>query len=143
MTGHSFQLPFFVYGTLLPGEAYYPLWQDAIDEARPALMSPARLYSLGPFPMLIDAVTGEARGMAVWVRPSSYRAALALLDRLEGVDLPPHHSPGYRRVRRIVRPLGRPPVVAWVYVGHPAFVAGARPIDPDWKSYTRGLRERR
>lgn len=141
MTDQPIQLPFFVYGTLLPGETYYPLWRDAIDEVRPALMTCARLYSLGRFPMLIGAPDGEVRGMAVWVRPSSYRAALALLDRLEGVDLLPHDSPGYRRVRRIVRPLGRPPVVAWVYVGHPAFIAGAPRIGPDWKSYLRGLRD--
>lgn len=131
------QLPFFVYGTLLPGEANYYLWRDAITGYQPALISGARLYDLGHFPMLVEASDGEVRGMVVRVRPSSYPAALSLLDQLEGVNLPPLRQPGYRRVRRIVRPMGESPAVAWVYLGSAAFVVGREPIAGDWKSYRR------
>ena len=136
------QLPFFVYGTLLPGEANYYLWREAIVDLRPAVMRGARLYDLGAFPMLVDAPDGEARGMLVRVRPSSYHAALWLLDQLEGVNLGrwlrgQSDGPGFRRARRIARPWGVAPAVAWVYVGDPALVAGLSPIGPDWKTYRR------
>lgn len=137
MGGLGVQLPFFAYGTLLPGEANFGLWRRAIDDLRPAVMGRARLYDLGGFPMLVDAPEGEVRGMLVRVRPSSYPAALALLDRLEGVDMTPYGGYGYRRLRRIARLAGGSSVVAWVYVGSEAAVAGLEPIGPDWKSYHR------
>lgn len=137
MDSPAAHFPFFVYGTLLPGEKNYQLWREAIDTAHPAVFPGGRLYSLGSFPMLVDAPDGEVRGMVVRIRPSSYSAALALLDQLEGVDLWPHHGPGYRRVRRIVRPAGQPAAVAWVYMGHVVHVASLKPIGPDWKSYLR------
>lgn len=137
MTGHSPQLPFFVYGTLLPGEANYHLWREAIDEVRPAVLGGARLFSLGQFPMAVEAQEGEVRGLTVSIRPSSYRAALALLDQLEGVQLHPFRGPGFRRVRRIVRPAGEPAVVAWVYIGSALHVGRREPIETDWKTYVR------
>ena len=138
MGNTSVYLPFFVYGTLLPGEVYYRLWREAIQEARPAAMTGARLYDLGQFPMLVETPRGEVRGMAVWVRPSSYDAALMLLDQLEGVHLSRYGGNGYRRAARVIRLAGGSTLVAWVYVGHEAAVAGLRPIGPDWKTYRRG-----
>jgi len=137
MAAADVYLPFFVYGTLLPGEVNYPLWREAILDRRPAVLRGARLYDLGEFPMLVDAPDGAARGMLVRVRPSSYRAALWLLDQLEGVDLEEWAELGFRRVRRIVRLWGAPPAVAWVYVGRAAAVAGLSSIGPDWKAYRR------
>lgn len=136
----SQQLPFFVYGTLLPGEANFYLWREAIAGYRPAILGGARLFSLGRFPMIIDAPMGEVRGLVVDIRPSSYQAALSLLDQLEGVHLYPVRGPGYMRMRRLVRPMGGSAVVAWVYVGDEFFVRGREPIDVDWKTYTRGRR---
>lgn len=138
MTEHIPYLPFFVYGTLLPGERYFGLWREAIVEMRPAILGGARLYDLGYFPMALDAVQGEVRGMVTWVRPSSYGAALALLDQLEGVALP-RGTPAYHRARRVVRLTGGSSLVAWVYLGHKAVVAGLAPIAVDWKRHTRGV----
>lgn len=137
MAGWRTQLPFFVYGTLLPGEANFGLWRRAIDDLKPAVMNGARLFDLGDFPMLVDAPAGEVRGMVVTVRPSSYGAALSLLDQLEGVDLTRFGGYGYRRLRRIARLAGGSTVVAWVYMGTEAAVIGLKPIGPDWRSYTR------
>ncbi len=136
MTEHNLYLPFFVYGTLLPGERYFGLWREAISDMRPAILDGACLYDLGYFPMAIAAAPGEVRGMVVWVRPSSYAAALSLLDQLEGVALP-RGNPGYRRARRIIRLTGGSSLVAWVYLGHEAVVAGLAPIAADWKRHTR------
>ena len=130
-------LPFFVYGTLLPGEANFRLWRDAVQDIKPASLSDARLYDLGHFPMLVEGDGGEVRGMVGWVRPSSYGAALSLLDMLEGVRFPYPVGIGYHRSSRIVRLASGSTVVAWVYVGDPAAVVGRRPLVADWKTYRR------
>lgn len=137
MTNAGVHLPFFVYGTLLPGEANFGAWRNAILDTRLATLNGASLYDLGHFPMAVEDGLGEVRGIVVYVRPSSYRAALLLLDQLEGVDLGLPGAPGYRRTRRVVRLMDGAQVVAWVYLGSKTFVAGLEPIGLDWKSYVR------
>ena len=93
MISQSIHLPFFVYGTLLPGQPNYYLWREAIERVRPAVLPRSCLYDLGCYPMLVDAPDGEVRGLVVTIRPSSYRAAVALLDQLEGIgDSPIGHT---------------------------------------------------
>ena len=87
--------------------------------------------------MLVEGDGGEVRGMVGWVRPSSYGAALSLLDMLEGVRFPYPVGIGYHRSSRIVRLASGSTVVAWVYVGDPAAVVGRRPLVADWKTYRR------
>jgi gamma-glutamylcyclotransferase (GGCT)/AIG2-like uncharacterized protein YtfP len=52
-------LPFFVYGTLLPGQPNYPLWAAAIRSEQPATLPNGRLYDmaqlgLGHYPLLVE-----------------------------------------------------------------------------------------
>ncbi len=140
MTRTGIYLPFFVYGTLLPGEANYPLWREAIQAIKPATLPGARLYDLGQYPMLVEGGVGEVRGMVGWVRPSSYAAALSLLDMLEGIHLPYPGGIGYRRRPRVVWLAGGSEVAAWVYVGNPAVVAGLKPVGADWKTHRRDVK---
>jgi gamma-glutamylcyclotransferase (GGCT)/AIG2-like uncharacterized protein YtfP len=137
MTIADAQLPFFAYGTLLPGEANFDLWREAIVDYCPAVLRGALLYDLGYFPMLVDAPTGEARGLLVTIRPRSYLAALTVLDMLEGTLIDPFGRPAYRRARRVVHPEGRPAAVAWVYIGNPLLLAGLEPLGTDWKTHSR------
>lgn len=141
MTLSTIHLPFFVYGTLLPGEENFRLWREAIQDIKPATLAGARLYDLGEFPMVVEDGEGEVRGMAGWVSPSSYDAALSLLDMLEDVHLPYPIGYAYRRLPRIVRLAGGSTVAAWVYLGNPAVVAGRQPIGLDWKTYRRRVKK--
>lgn len=131
------RLPFFVYGTLLPGQPNFYLWGDAIIHSQPATLRGGRLYDLGQCPMLIEAREGEVRGLAVRVRPEHYAAILAQLDALEGFDLSRPHETVYERVaRRVYRPNGKP-LNAWVYVGRQQWVQGLTPLpDGDWGRYS-------
>jgi gamma-glutamylcyclotransferase (GGCT)/AIG2-like uncharacterized protein YtfP len=138
LTQSTTYLPFFVYGTLLPGEINFPLWREAIQEFKPATLPGACLYDLGRFPILVEGDKGEVRGMAGWVRPSSYGAALSLLDLLEGVRYSYPVGFGYRRTARVVQLAGGSSVAAWVYVGNPEAVAGLALVGSDWKAYRRG-----
>lgn len=138
MNEQSTRLPFFVYGTLLPGEANFHLWRDAIAWSQPAVLPGACLYDLGNYPMLVEASAGEVQGLVVAINPSFYSAILLLLDQLEGISMTRYGKPLFRRERCIVRlAMGRS-VVAWVYVGNNASVVkGLQAIGSDWKAYRR------
>jgi gamma-glutamylcyclotransferase (GGCT)/AIG2-like uncharacterized protein YtfP len=134
LTTDGAHLPFFVYGTLLPGEANYPLWREAIAAMIPATLPGACLYDLGYFPMAVDSPQGEVVGLVVDVKPEYYAGAMALLDLVEGFDPDATGQGAYRRERRVVRLANGEPVVAWVYLGHLRYVIGLKPLPSHWKA---------
>ncbi|MDX1614913.1 MAG: gamma-glutamylcyclotransferase family protein [Candidatus Promineifilaceae bacterium] len=128
--------PFFVYGTLLPGQPNHALWGRSIGASQTATFRGGRLYDMGHYPMLVEAQRGLVKGLAISVRPNRYRRLLRRLDRLERYDPQQPEHPLYRRV---LRPVARPDgesLTAWVYLGRPELVAG-RPLIPagDWVAY--------
>ncbi|MEW1659785.1 gamma-glutamylcyclotransferase family protein [Streptomyces sp. NPDC093707] len=120
MTTEAERLPFFVYGTLRPGEANYARTlrgRTAAEE--PARIAGALLYEGPGYPY---ATAGPAdavvHGVLVHPRAADYDAVRALLDHLEG------YTPGtpagagnlYERVAtEAARADGRT-VRAWVYL---------------------------
>ncbi|MDJ0344649.1 gamma-glutamylcyclotransferase family protein [Streptomyces sp. H10-C2] len=117
------RLPFFVYGTLRPGEANHGLLEGRTAAQRPAELPGAVLYDGPGYPYAV-AVTGTAgeavaeaasvHGDLVHLLPELYESVLADLDRLE------EHVPGapgnlYERVVREVWCDGRARA-AWVYL---------------------------
>ena len=96
-------LPFFVYGTLLPGQPNAYLWGEAVAAQQTAVLPNGRLYDLGSFPMLVEEGEESVQGMLIWVRPAEYTAVVASLDELEGYDPAQPLASAYRRVRRAVQ----------------------------------------
>jgi gamma-glutamylcyclotransferase (GGCT)/AIG2-like uncharacterized protein YtfP len=137
------QLPFFVYGTLLPGQPNYPLWSAAIARARPAVFPNGQLYDLGGYPMLIEAGAGQVQGLVVDIHRDHYPAILQRLDILEGIR--PGRTPvdaPYRRAGRIVRVDEGKNVESWVYLGHAGYVSGRALITGgNWQQHTQSRRE--
>ncbi|MCQ9180345.1 gamma-glutamylcyclotransferase [Streptomyces sp. IBSBF 2953] len=135
------ELPFFVYGTLRPGEVNHDLLlRGRTLREEPARLTGALLYDGPGYPYAVES-PGEAAatvaGELVTARPEAYARLLAELDRLE------EYVPGdprnlYERVaREVARVDGSAPVRAWVYVAAPAVAAGlrarAKPIEGgDW-----------
>lgn len=124
------ELPFFVYGTLRPGEGNHDLLlRGRTLREEPARLSGALLYDGPGYPYAVEA-PGEAgatvAGELVTARPEAYARLLAELDRLE------EYVPGdprnlYERVvREVVRVDGTAAARAWVYVAAPAIAAGLR-----------------
>ncbi|MFG2296998.1 gamma-glutamylcyclotransferase family protein [Streptomyces sp. NPDC048603] len=114
------ELPFFVYGTLRPGEVNHDLFlrgRTAAEE--PARLPGARLYEGPGYPYAVDHPGSSVSGELVTAAPGAYEELLAALDRLEE-----YHGPGrprnvYDRVpREALRPDGTP-VRAWVYLAAP------------------------
>ncbi|WP_406860787.1 gamma-glutamylcyclotransferase family protein [Streptomyces sp. HUAS MG47] len=118
------ELPFFVYGTLRPGEPNHDrflLGRTAAEE--PARLAGALLYDGPGYPY---ATPGDGRiaGELVTAAPGAYGELLAVLDRLEDYFGPGHPRNLYERERRdVLRLRDGAAVPAWVYFAAP----GARP----------------
>ncbi|MFG1669947.1 gamma-glutamylcyclotransferase family protein [Streptomyces sp. Y7] len=134
------RLPFFVYGTLRPGELNHdPFLRGRVRAEEPARMEGAVLYDGPGYPYVVEDVRGGAavHGDLVTARPEEYAALLAALDLLE------EYTPGdprnlYERVaREVLREADGTAVRAWVYVAAPAVAArlrarGAPIASGDW-----------
>lgn len=137
------RLPFFVYGTLLPGQANDYLWGESIEVREPAVFAGGRLYDMGAYPMLVESEDGgRVRGFLVSVHIAEYDQIIARLDVLEGYDPErPDESP-YRRVRRRVQTAAGRSLAAWVYLGQAHSVTDRPAITSgDWASYAAGKPE--
>lgn len=119
-------LPFFVYGTLRPGEVNHDaflLGRTTTEE--PARLDGAVLYDGPGYPYAVEQ-PGTVHGDLVTARPDAYDDLLVALDRLED------YAPGdprnlYERVeRKAVRTADGTAVRAWVYVAAPAVAARLR-----------------
>lgn len=141
MTPRSDRLPFFVYGTLRPGESNHDVYVRGSAEAEvPARLAGAVLYEGPGYPYLVeDPEGGPVRGELIAARPCAYERLLADLDVLED------YAPGdprnlYERVVREVTLLDGVTARAWVYVAAPRVAARLRASGAvigggDWASF--------
>ncbi|MCD9872508.1 gamma-glutamylcyclotransferase family protein [Streptomyces guryensis] len=127
------RLPFFVYGTLLPGEINHDLFlRGRTGAEEPARLNGAVLYDGPGYPYAVEERGGVVHGELVTALPQEYEELLVALDRLE------EYAPGaprnlYERVEReVIRDGGdtaardHTAVRAWVYVAAPAVAARLR-----------------
>ncbi|MDJ0383870.1 gamma-glutamylcyclotransferase family protein [Streptomyces sp. G-G2] len=122
--GAGEELPFFVYGTLRPGEVNHDLFLRGRTRAEePARLPDARLYDGPGYPYAVQCPGARTAGELIVPAPGQYARLLAELDRLEDF-----HGPGsplnlYERVRRTtLRPDGSG-TAAWVYLAAPRLAA--------------------
>ncbi|MFI8892345.1 gamma-glutamylcyclotransferase family protein [Streptomyces paradoxus] len=121
-------LPFFVYGTLRPGEVNHGLFlRGRTRSEEPGRLADAVLYAGPGYPYAVEEPGGGVvSGELVTALPEAYAGLLAELDRLE------EYVPGdprslYERVeRKVVREADGAAVRAWVYVAAPAVAARLR-----------------
>lgn len=132
------QLPFFVYGTLLPDQPNFFLWGSDIIDMEQATLFGGRLYDIGYYPMLVTAVSSQTvQGMVITVNAAHYEAVTQRLDELEGYDPQQAEESGYQRQQiEVVLANGRSQQ-AWVYMGQLELVQGKPAVDNgDWATYT-------
>ena len=128
--------PFFVYGTLLPGQPNAFLWVDGVLSQDQAVLPNGRLYDLGHYPMLIEEGDSPVQGMVLTIQPNMVAEIMARLDHLEGYDPEQHEACAYQRVAREVWLADGRSLTAWVYIGQPHYVAGLPAVDGgDWANY--------
>ncbi|MFD8058913.1 gamma-glutamylcyclotransferase family protein [Streptomyces cyaneofuscatus] len=131
------ELPFFVYGTLLPGEPNHDLFlRGRTSGERPAVLPRALLYDGPGYPYAIDG-HGRVHGTLLTAAPGVYGELLGLLDHLEEYLGPGHPRNLYERVVREVELPGEgapgtgegqgpPGARAWVYLAAAAVTRSLR-----------------
>ncbi|MFD5140373.1 gamma-glutamylcyclotransferase [Streptomyces sp. NPDC058378] len=93
-------LPFFVYGTLLPGEPNHDRFlRGRTYQERPAVLPGALLYEGPGYPYAVEG-HGTVHGALVTAAPGAYAELLGLLDDLEEFLGPGHPRNLYERVAR-------------------------------------------
>lgn len=130
------ELPFFVYGTLRPGEYNHDLFLKGRTAAEePARLPCALLYDGPGYPYAVRRGTAHIVGDLVHAAPGRYGELLSVLDRLEDYSGPGHPLNLYEREAcDVVRVRDGATVRAWVYVAAARTELGA-PIDGgDWLS---------
>jgi gamma-glutamylcyclotransferase (GGCT)/AIG2-like uncharacterized protein YtfP len=82
------KLPFFVYGTLRPGQSNFYLLDGRTQRIRPAYVDDYTLYCLGTYPSMLPSDAPHARvyGELITPMPHRYQAVMQALDRLEDYD---------------------------------------------------------
>ncbi|MFE9168052.1 gamma-glutamylcyclotransferase family protein [Streptomyces kebangsaanensis] len=136
-------LPFFVYGTLRPGEDNHAVFlRGRTRSEEPARLTGAVLYDGPGYPYAVEAPDGVVRGELVAALPEQYGEVLTALDRLEGYVAGDPRSLYERIEREVVREADGATVRAWVYVAGPSVTArlpadGRRIESGDWTARSR------
>ncbi|MFD8521003.1 gamma-glutamylcyclotransferase family protein [Streptomyces capillispiralis] len=117
-------LPFFVYGTLRPGERNHDRFlRGRTLREEPGRLRDAVLYEGPGYPYAVEETGSVVGGELVTALPEAYAGLLAELDRLEEY-VPGDPSNLYERVAgEVVRDADGTAVRAWVYLAAPS-VAG-------------------
>jgi len=138
------QIPFFVYGTLLPNQPNFHLWGDGIVAMEDARLHNGRLHDLGNYPMLIEAGNQQVHGKLITVAADSYQKIMTQLDTLEGYNPEQPHASAYRRIEREVEGANSLPPrksggrlhSAWIYIGQEPYTFGMPFIESgNWTTY--------
>ena len=131
------RLSFFVYGTLLPGQPNYHLWQDGLMAEYPATFRQGYLLDLVHFPMLVEGVEDTVKGMLMVPHSNAYTGIMNRLDELEEVDPSRPSAGAYFRAERLVHLSDKETCSAWVYLGRPEFANDAPVIESgDWIAHS-------
>ena len=142
MKRHALQhIPFFVYGTLIPGQPNDHLWRDGINSVETAVFNNGRLYDMGHYPMLVEEGRGTVRGKLISVTDRLYLETVNRLDSLEGYlpDQPARSS--YLRVKREVTTSSGQKINSWLYVGRQKHALKPQVIPGgDWVAYAAHMR---
>lgn len=109
-------LPFFVYGTLRPGETNHTLLlRGHTSTESPGSLRNAVLYDGPGYPYAVEEPGGVIHGDLITARPDAYARLLAELDHLEEYA-PDDPASLYERVIRKIDRADGTTVRAWVYL---------------------------
>ncbi|MBW5486398.1 gamma-glutamylcyclotransferase family protein [Streptomyces bambusae] len=113
-------LPFFVYGTLRPGEHNHALFlRGRTAGEEPARLPDAALYDGPGYPYAVHRPGAQVVGELVTPSAAAYGEVLAELDRLEEYHGPDRPLNVYDRLSRPVLRTDGTAVQAWVYLAAP------------------------
>jgi gamma-glutamylcyclotransferase (GGCT)/AIG2-like uncharacterized protein YtfP len=141
-------LPFFVYGTLRPGQRNYTQYIRGRSVAeKPASLEEACLLSLGSFPMavhpnqvprpVLSYEKTTIQGELIFPHPRHYTQMLRDLDQLEEYNPFDLSNSMYHRIKQNVFDSDHHTITAWVYMGNRRFVSYDNKVisNGDWVAF--------
>ena len=116
------ELPFFVYGTLLPEQPNYYLWKDSIVNTKKGIIKNYQLFDMGHYPMIVESKGNNVHGMLMYVKNEDYGKITKIIDNLEGYNPENHGSSAYNREMRDIELEDGKIEKAWIYIGSKEYV---------------------
>jgi gamma-glutamylcyclotransferase (GGCT)/AIG2-like uncharacterized protein YtfP len=116
------QLPFFVYGTLIPDQPNYYLWKDSIINTKKGLIKNCQLFDMGHYPMIVELEGNNVDGIVIHIKTEDYDKITKIIDNLEGYNPERHGSSAYNREIRDIELEDGELVKAWIYIGNGKYI---------------------
>ena len=115
-------LPFFVYGTLIPDQPNYYLWKDSIVNTKNGMIRNHQLFDMGHYPMIVESEGNNVEGMIVYIKTEDYSKITKVIDNLEGYNPENHGNCAYNREIKNIELESGELVRAWIYIGSEEYI---------------------
>ena len=126
-------LPFFVYGTLIPEEPNYYLWKDSIIYTKKGIIKNYELFDMGHYPMIVKSEGNNVHGMLMYIKDEDYDKITKIIDNLEGYNPENHGSSAYNREMRDIEFESGELEKAWIYIGSEKYIKKENAVkDGNW-----------
>ena len=130
------QLPFFVYGTLIPDQPNHYLWKDSITDTKKGITKNYQLFDMGHYPMIIKSEGSNVNGMLIYIKTEDYDKITKIIDNLEGYNPENHGSSAYNREIRDIELENGELEKAWIYIGSEKYIKKENTVkDGNWISH--------
>ena len=127
------QLPFFVYGTLIPDQPNYYLWKDCIVNTKKGSIENYQLFDMGHYPMITESNGNNVIGMLMYIETEDYGEITKIIDNLEGYNPEKHGSSAYNREIREIELEDGKLEKAWIYIGSEKYIKKENAVkDGNW-----------
>ena len=126
-------LPFFVYGTLIPDQPNYYLWKDNIVSTKKGRIKNYQLFDMGHYPMIVESEENNVEGMIVYIKTEDYSKITKIIDNLEGYNPEKHGISAYNREIRDIELEDGEIEKAWIYIGSEEYIKKENAVkDGNW-----------
>ena len=115
-------LPFFAYGTLIPDQPNYYLWEKSIINKEAGFIKNYQLFDMGHYPMIVESKGNNVEGILIEIKEEDYENITKIIDNLEGYEPEKHGNSAYtREIRQIYLENGNVRD-AWIYIGSEDYI---------------------
>ena len=116
------RLPFFVYGTLIPDQPNYYLWEKSVINTESGLLKNYQLFDMGHYPMIVESKGSNVEGILIEIKEEHYENVTKIIDNLEGYEPEKHGNSAYtREIRQIDLENGNVRD-AWICIGSEDYI---------------------
>ena len=132
-------LPFFVYGTLLPNQPNYYLWKDSIADTKNGLIRNYQLFDMGHYPMIVESDGNNVEGMLMDIKSEDYNKITKVIDNLEGYNPEKHGDSAYNREIRDIELNNGELTKALIYIGSEEYIRKENAVkEGNWVKHMSG-----